>query len=206
MLSRRTLFALAHSSRPFKSRRTFGSFWQRIVRDSPARHLRHSIQHLVLPRQHEQSAPCSPARPAHLSETVKICQDRAGSESQPPSSPQHPATLNSPPTLHQPTCTSSSPRTLIPSLFTHPTQPPATPPVHFHRRASPDLSQRQINRASTHPPDKAKPERLGATRTSSSGTSYSTQLTHRAGLSTCMSYRDGVAPLTGLLRPRRITT
>lgn len=123
MLSRRTLFALAHSSRPFKSRRTFGSFWQLIVRDSPARHLRHSIQHLVLPRQHEQSAPCSPTRPAHLSETVKICQDRAGSESQPPSSPQHPATLNSPPTLHQPTCTSSSPRTLIPSLFTHPTQP-----------------------------------------------------------------------------------
>ena len=81
-LSRRPFFARLHATRPFKNRRTFDSFWQLIVRDSPARHLRTPAVHLAVTRRHEQSASFPPPHLAHTSETVKICQNRAIGDSQ----------------------------------------------------------------------------------------------------------------------------
>ena len=176
LLSRRPLFARAHITRPFKSRRTFDSFWHLIVRDSPGRHLRHSGHRLTLTWQHEQSTPHPLPRPAHLSETVKFCQNRVHST-------PHPAQAYSPTQLTP--CDSTG--LFSPAYLTRPVQKTDQP-------------------ISTHPPNTAKPERSGATRTSSYGTCNSPPFTHRAGLSTCTSYRDGAAPLTGLLLPRRRTT
>ena len=127
-LSRRPFFARLHATRPFKSRRTFDSFWQLIVRDSPARHLRTPAVHLALTLRHEQSAPFPPPQPTLPSETVKICQDRARSDSHQILSQQHPhpaphvQVLNPPPVSH--------PATGLNSI-------PATLPVHFHQRTPP---------------------------------------------------------------------
>ena len=88
-LSRRPFFARGTLTRPFKNRRTFDSFWQAIVRDSPVRHLRIPAVHLTLDRSHEQSASFPPPQCSHLSETVKICQNRASGDSHQILSHQH---------------------------------------------------------------------------------------------------------------------
>ena len=89
LLSRRPLFARDTLTRPFKSWRTFDNFWQLIVRDSTAWHLRAPAVHQFLTRQNEQWAPSPPLRPCHTPETVKICQYRARGDSNQIISHQH---------------------------------------------------------------------------------------------------------------------
>ena len=176
LLSRRSFFARFHVTRPFKSRRTFDSFWQVIVRDSPARHLHTPSVHLALNQQYEQSSPFPPPQLHHPSETVKICQNRASGDyhqilshqNSPPLTTTLPAHQLTPGThphrlsLIKPQ-TSTQPLRRCRYIFTS---------AHLHRPAS---NSERPN--SSHPRHTAKPERSSTSCASSSGTRKAT-LTH----------------------------